>query len=64
MKALLLRVLAGPRQPPDDEPLSEEELEMTIRNRLYGERGASLEVTPVRAESQPRARARAALDSA
>jgi hypothetical protein len=49
MNALLLKVLAGLRHPSDDEQLSEYELEMTIRNRLYGERGASLDVTPVRA---------------
>jgi hypothetical protein len=46
MKAPLLRMLAGLRHRPDDEPLSEYELEMTVRNLLYGERGASLDVTP------------------
>jgi hypothetical protein len=54
MKAPLLRVFAGPRHRHDDEPPSEEELEMTIRNRLYGERHASLDVTPVRVEAQRR----------
>jgi hypothetical protein len=49
MNAPLLKLLAGLWHPPDDEQLSEYELEMTIRNRLYGERGASLDVKPVRA---------------
>jgi hypothetical protein len=49
MNAPLLRMLADLRRPRDDEQLSEYELEMTIRNRLYGERGASLDVKPVRA---------------
>jgi hypothetical protein len=58
MKARLLRVLAGRRHRPEGEPLSEQEVEMTIRNRLYGERGASLDVTPVTTGSQRRAKAR------
>jgi len=52
MKAPLLRVLAGLRHRPDVERLSEHELEMTIRDRLYGKRGASLDVTPLVAESR------------
>jgi len=56
MNARLLRVLAGLRDRPDDAQLSEHKLETTIRNRLYGERRASLDVMPVTTESQRRAR--------
>ena len=58
MKASLLRMLPGHRPRPDDGRLSEYELEMAIRKRLYGVRGASLDATPMTTGSRRRARPR------